>query len=113
MKTTNLFFTLVLLFSFGSFSQSDVKIFSQGLFSISDVEDVRSIESLLRTNPSIQVARLDHNTQRFFVLTNDSSPLTEDAVKSWFGTYASTVSCIQIGIHGQDEVKRYPFTECQ
>jgi len=113
MKTTNIILFLVLTLSFGSFAQSNPKVFTQGLFSIANNEDVRSLETAMRSIPSLNVVRLDFNTQRFFVLKNDATPITEDDVKSWFGNHANSVSCIQIGVHGQDEVKSFPFTDCQ
>jgi hypothetical protein len=39
--------------------------------------------------------------------------LTEEQFTSWFNEFSGEVRCIQIGLHGVDVVKPYPFEGCE
>jgi hypothetical protein len=76
-----------------------------------DIE-MRELQAEMRTNPYIKVCRLDYNTQRAFILTNSTETLTEEQFISWFIGYSDKVRCVQVGVHGVDPIKPYPFTDC-
>lgn len=97
----------------GSLSFGQTQQFAQGLFVIEDQTALLDLEAQIRQNNLIEVARLDIPSQRFFFLTNGSSEITTEKIQQLFGSYASTISCIQIGVYGQDQVNRFPFTNCQ
>jgi hypothetical protein len=61
----------------------------------------------------LKVVRLDSHTKRAFILTNSIEGLTEEQFTSWFNEFSGEVRCIQIGLHGVDVVKPYPFEGCE
>lgn len=107
----------MLLLVLTAFSQSNsanpVALFGQCMIEMDAAEEMRALETEMRTNPYIKVVRLDYNTQRAFILTQNIDQLTEEQFTSWFNAYADKVRCIQIGRHGVDVVKPYPFEGCQ
>lgn len=111
------FFVLLVVFtSINAFSQAsanEVTLFGQCMIDIESQEDMRALETEMRTNPYLKVVRLDYNSQRAFVLTKGIDALTEENFSSWFNQYSDKVRCIQIGVHGVDVVKPYPFEGCE
>ena len=97
-----------------SFAQDQVtyNYFAQGMFE-AEAEDMIQLQDEMRSMAELQVVRLDHNSNRFFILTNDLESLTELEMLSWFGEYAEYVRCVQIGRHGYDIVNPYPFEGCE
>ena len=94
-------------------AQTEVTLFAQCMFSIPDQADLNQLQNDLMSHPNIQMVRLDWHTQRSLILTQGTQQLSEDEFRSWFGQYASTVECIQIGVYGVDTMNPYPFTNCQ
>lgn len=92
--------------------ETQVNLFGQCMIEVSTADEMKTLESEMKTNPYIKIIRLDYNTQRAFIVTKGIDELTEDQFKSWFFNYAQNVRCIQIGRHGLDEVKLYPFEGC-
>jgi hypothetical protein len=82
------------------------------MIEIATAEEMKTLELEMKSNPYIKVVRLDYNTQRAFILTKGIDQLSEDQFTSWFSNYANKVRCIQIGRHGIDQVKPYPFEGC-
>lgn len=69
-------FSLLVVFtvlSVGSmlYSQEDKVLFTQGLFSIEDKEELLKIESTIRNNPSISIVRLDNHSNVFSFLPRE------------------------------------------
>lgn len=91
---------------------SQVNLFGQCMIEIATAEEMKTLELEMKSNPYIKVVRLDYNTQRAFILTKGIDQLSEDQFTSWFSNYANKVRCIQIGRHGIDQVKPYPFEGC-
>jgi hypothetical protein len=91
---------------------SQVNLFGQCMIEIATAEEMKTLELEMKSNPYIKVVRLDYNTQRAFILTKGIDQLSEDQFSSWFSNYANKVRCIQIGRHGIDQVKPYPFEGC-
>lgn len=105
---------LVFAISFLMYAQQEeTTFFAQCIFRIDDEDQLRSLETELRDHPSVRIVRLDFNTQRAFILTKDTEQLSEDDFRSWFGSYSSSVNCIQIGVYGVEEINQYPFENCE
>ena len=92
--------------------ESQVSIFGQCMIEIATAEEMRKLETEMKSNPYIKIVRLDYNTQRAFVITKGIDQLSEDQFASWFSNYANKLRCIQIGRHGIDQIKPYPFEGC-
>ncbi len=113
---------LGLVFAMGTFwvtAQSTVSqtttpsFFAQCLVNVGNQNDLTALENQLRTIPYVSVVRVDIPTSRLFLTTRDLSSFTANEFSSWMGTYATSYSCLQIGLHGVDPVNPYPFTNCQ
>lgn len=94
-------------------NSEETTLFAQCHFTISDRESLELLQQDLKMSPFIQMARLDWHTQRALILTTGIVQLTEEDFKSWFGEYAESVRCIQIGVYGIDSINPYPFQNCQ
>lgn len=94
-------------------TQTDVRLFAQCMISISSQAEMDALTNEMYNNPNIEMVRLDMNTQRALVITANLTQLTADEFKSWFGSYQSTVYCVQIGVQGVDAMNPYPFSNCQ
>ena len=106
--------TLLTVGSAGAQAQtSETILFAQGLFSIAEKSEMEALEAELREHPNVKIVRLDWETQRLFLLTKELNTLTVEELTSWFGQYAETVQCIQIGVYNVDPIEKYPFTNCQ
>ncbi len=93
-------------------NESQLNLFGQCMIEIATADEMKTLELEMKSNPYIKVVRLDYNTQRAFILTKGIDQLSEDQFSSWFSNYANKVRCIQIGRHGIDKVKPYPFEGC-
>lgn len=114
-KTLAILMLFIAGFSYGQSTtnqESERFLFAQGMFSIDDVQTLVDTETDLRNHPNVQVARLDKYSNRFFILIKNVDELTEDQLRSWFGLQGDHISCIQIGVHGIDQVNPFPFTNC-
>lgn len=106
--------TLLMVGSVGAQTQTtETILFAQGLFSISEKSEMEALETELREHPNVKIVRLDWETQRLFLLTKELNTLSEEELISWFGEYAETVHCIQIGVYNVDPIEKYPFMNCQ
>lgn len=88
-------------------------LFAQGMIDMNDAQEFRQMESNLKGNPYVKIARVDEFSNRFFLLTKDIAQLSEEDLRSWFGGNASQIRCIQIGVYGIDAVETFPFANCQ
>jgi hypothetical protein len=113
---------LGLVFAMGTFwvsaqsvaSQTNTpSFFAQCLVDVGNQTELTSLENQLRTIPYVSVVRIDIPTSRLFLTTKDINSFTATEFSSWMGTYATSYSCLQIGLHGVDPVNPYPFTNCQ
>lgn len=94
-------------------SESQPVFFAQCKLDIEDRTTFINLEQEMRLNPYIKLVRLDWNTKRAFLLTKDISSFTEDQLLSWLSTQSATARCIQIGLHGTDQIASYPFANCE
>lgn len=111
----SLFGLFIFFGSLNTFAQTEnteTTLFAQCLIEMNSVEEMRALETEMRLNPYVKVARLDYSTQRAFILTKNLDELSETNFTSWFNEYSAKVRCIQIGRHGVDKVNPYPFEGC-
>lgn len=107
-------FVLFIFFGFKAKCQeTSTTLFAQCLFEIENVAELESLQNDIREIPVTTIVRLDHHSQRAFILTTGIESLSEAELRSWFGQFASSVRCIQIGVKGVDEIKNYPFADCE
>ena len=113
----NLLLGIFLLFittnTFSQTSNSETVLFAQSMIQVDNAEEMMALETEMRSNPYIKVIRLDYNTQRCFILTQNLDELSEENFISWFNQYSDKVRCIQIGRQGIYVVKPYPFEGCE
>lgn len=88
------------------------KYFAQCMLSIEDETAFRTLEENLRANPNVSIVRLDWYSKRAFLLTKELTAFSQSDFTAWLGEYADDASCIQVGVHGVDQVNPYPFTNC-
>ena len=93
--------------------ESQTVLFAQCHFSIDNQEEMMILQDNIRLNSNIGLVRLDFNTQRAFILTKGLEHLSNDELASWFENFGETLSCIQIGIKGIDQIAKYPFVNCE
>jgi nitrate/TMAO reductase-like tetraheme cytochrome c subunit len=91
---------------------SSPTFFAQCMVNLNDPNDLTTLENQLRSIPYVSVVRVDIPTHRLFLITKNISTFTSTEFVSWMGTYSSSYSCLQIGLHGVDPVNPYPFTNC-
>lgn len=108
-----LFVSLIGLFSSAQEQTSGASFFGQCMLNIESDDEIRQLETEMRQNPYLKVVRLDLHTRRAFVLTNSLSSLTEEEFASWFNQHSESLFCIQIGRFGVDQMKPFPFTDCE
>lgn len=111
-----IFGLLLFLGSFSVFGQTvnqEINLFGQCMVDIDSPEEMKALETVMRTNPYIKVVRLDITSKRAFILTQNLDELSEENFISWFNEYSDNVRCIQIGRHGVDIVKPFPFEGCE
>jgi hypothetical protein len=118
MKILILSFVFVLTAFFGSSQTSSTQsnspvFFAQCMINLTDQTDLVALENQLRAVPYVGVVRVDISTQRLFLITKDLNSFTSVEFTSWMGTYSTSYSCLQIGLHGIDSVNPFPFTNCQ
>ncbi len=110
------FFTFVIFFS-GTWAQmtpsQPVMLFGQGMIEIEDIASAQALEAELRNHPNVKIVRIDYQTQRALVFTKDIQSMTEEQFTSWFGTYSDKLRCIQVGMHGVDQMNAFPFQNCE
>jgi hypothetical protein len=117
MKKLLFLFSLLFL-AFGSRAQAPSqaadtpRYFAQCMLDIPDNGSFMQLESDLRANPNVQVARLDLITRRAFIVTQNLPSFSQEDFLSWLGSQAPAASCIQVGLLGTDQVRPYPFTNC-
>lgn len=97
----------------GQTVNNEINLFAQCMIDIDNVADMSALEADMRANPYIKVVRLDVISKRAFILTKNIDALSEENFISWFNEYSEKVHCIQIGRHGVDVVKPFPFEGCE
>lgn len=92
--------------------QNSTVYFAQCMLTIESEDELRDLETHLRANPYISVARVDIPTKRIFLLTKNIDSFTAETLASWLGEATTKSYCHQIGIYGVDTIATYPFKNC-
>jgi len=90
----------------------EIMFFAQSMLNMPDEAMFVQLNTSLKNNPYIKVARVDWISRRVFVITKDIDSFSEEQFLSWLGDYSGNASCIQTGLYGFDEIRPYPFTNC-
>jgi hypothetical protein len=93
-------------------SQNSTVYFAQCMLTIEFEDELRALETQLRVNPYISLARVDIPTKRIFLLTKNIDTFTDETFVSWLGEAATKSYCHQTGIYGLDTIAIYPFKNC-
>ena len=116
-RMNNLLFVVLLVFaSTNVFSQTppnETTLFAQCMIDIDNESEIKALEIEIKKNPYVQIVRVDFYSKRVFLLTKGIEQLTEQNLISWFSQYSDKVRCVQIGVHGGDIVKPFPFEGCE
>ena len=108
-----IFLILFSLLSFCSIGQELNRYFAQGKFNSKDTELIDSVAQALKNKAGIYMVRIDPSNGNVFIFTSDLPFLTEDEFNSFFRTYSHLVTCPFIGIVKQDELRTFPFEDCE
>lgn len=106
----------LLCFQFGqaqTTSNGTTNFFAQCKLTMTSQAAFDSLQIDLAANPYVQIVRVDYYSKRLFLLTKNITSFNETQFLTWLGNYPADAKCIQIGVHGVDVVKPYPFTDCE
>ena len=106
-------FVLSTFLSLQIFSQTAKQYFGQALIDLNDEKIISSIQTEIRKNPTVKVVRIDPLSRQVFLITNELNSWNENEFVSIFGENSSRLNCIYIGVYGKDQVKKYPFKDCE
>ncbi len=95
------------------FSQSRKQYFGQATIDLHDKNVVASLQDEIRKNPSVRVVRIDALSGQVFLITNELTSWNETDFISIFGENSSKLNCTYIGIYGKDQIKKFPFIDCE
>jgi len=100
------------MFALASFSQTN-QHFVQGMLS-TQMEDqqIRELDNFIRTQPQIEVCRIDLVTKRIFILSKNGQQVSESFLRSLFVSKQADFTCYHTGVYGIDEMRKYPFENC-
>lgn len=102
-----------LLIGFQAISQeSSTTYFAQCLFEIPNDSDRIELENQIKEIPFTKIVRLDQHSSRAFIIVDGLENFSEEDLRTWFGDYGQSITCIQIGVRGVDPINPYPFTNC-
>lgn len=109
-------FLVVMIFHLG-YSQTIVPadqttFFAQCMIDLDSPQQAEELALNLRENPYVKIVRVDWPTKRVFLITENIVEFTIDSFISWLGEFSLLSSCIQVGLHGVDQVNPYPFVNC-
>lgn len=111
MKYLGIIFFISL--SFQVLSQSGKQYFGQAMIDLKQEKTISTIQLEVRKNPNVKVVRIDHLTGQILIITNNIDTWSENEFISIFGDYSSKLNCVFIGVYGVDQLKKYPFKDCE
>ena len=105
--------TIILLFiAFLGYSQETTRFALQGMINVPSRDAAAASMENIRTSLNCAAVRVDHVSQRFFILIDLPSRPTSNEVKNLFRPYLGEATCIQIQEYGVEPLSVYPFTNC-
>ena len=111
MKFLGIVFFLSL--SIQVFSQSGQQFFGQAMIDINDKNVITTLQDELRKNPKVKVVRIDALSRQIFLITNELDSWNSTDFISMFGENSSKLNCVYVGIYGKDQIKKFPFSDCE
>lgn len=117
MKTpiTIIFVVFLHFFAFNQVGSqaSQPPFFAQCAIELADDAAYQALEEQLRDNPYVKVVRVDAISRRIFLITKEITSFSEADFKNWISGYEQFAYCYQVGVHGVDVIRPFPFTNCQ
>jgi hypothetical protein len=95
------------------FSQSGKQYFGQAMIDTKDEKLLNEIQVRIRKNPSVKVVRIDPLSRQVFLITNELTSWSENDFMSIFGENSSKLNCLFIGVYGKDQIRKFPFKDCE
>ncbi len=99
--------------SFQVLSQTGRQYFGQAMIDTKDETLINEIQSQIRKNPSVKVVRIDPLSHQVFLITNELMSWSENDFISIFGENSSKLNCLFIGVYGKDQIRKFPFKDCE
>lgn len=106
-------FIYFIFLSFQVYSQAGKQYFGQAMIDTKDEKLINEIQSQIRKNPSIKVIRIDPLSRQIFLITNELTSWSESDFMSIFGENSTKLSCLFIGVYGKDQIRKFPFKDCE
>ena len=66
----------------------------------------------IRSQEEVETCRIDIPTKRIFVLSKNNENISHAKFTGWITSKEASFSCFYTGIHGLDEIRKYPFENC-
>ena len=80
---------------------------------VNGIEDAKTIDDFLRSQPGVSLSRMDFRTKKYFGVYRTSSGITLDNYKSWITNLGFTVKCGRTGTHGIGNTSLIKREECE
>ncbi|MBC9811147.1 hypothetical protein H9Y05_01550 [Crocinitomicaceae bacterium CZZ-1] len=113
------FFTALINVSFSQTTSdhqensSNKLFFTQCLINNLTEANMDELKARLSANTEIKTIRINPEEKRLFILTNPIETLNNSILLGWIGDFSDTISCIEIGVWGVDQVSTFPFSNCE
>lgn len=105
--------TLLLLIGSHAFTQDLTRFAIQGMVELSSREQAETVAELIREDLHCPMVRIDHSSNRFFLLIDLVNRPTSTQIRSLLNNYLGNPTCIQIQEYGVEPLAVYPFTNCE
>jgi hypothetical protein len=92
-------------------AESGRSYFAQCKFDETDKVAFLQLETDLKANPLVKMARFDWFSKKVFVVTKEIYAFSEAEFITLFGTAHVKMKCIQVGVHGRDTI--IPLSDCK
>lgn len=94
-------------------NSSNKSFFAQCLINNLTDENVDELKARLNLYTELKTIRINVEEKRLFIITNPIETLTNSILTGWIGDFSNTISCIEIGVWGVDQVSTFPFANCE
>lgn len=107
-----IFLIIILLISGLSFGQTNKQFIQSLLTTELSTQEIRDLDLFVRSQPEVEVCRIDIPTKRIFVLSKHDENISLSKFTSWINAKQASFSCFYTGVYGLDEIRKYPFENC-
>lgn len=91
---------------------SNKSFFAQCLINNLTDENVDELKERLNLYTELKTIRINVEEKRLFIITNPIEIVNNSILLGWIGDFSDTISCIEIGVWGVDQVSTFPFANC-